>query len=99
MAAGEQEALAALPEPERREAVANLMNGLGYEARVLPDGTIVAVNCVFHRLAAKTRAVCRYDERLLSTLLGYEVRLGACMQDGANGCAFAAVAPAAPEFE
>ncbi len=99
VAEGEQEALAALPEPERREAVVNLMNGLGYDARVLPDGTIVAVNCVFHRLAAKTRAVCRYDERLLSSLLGYEVRLGACMQDGANGCAFAAVAPAAPELE
>lgn len=89
VAAGERDALAALPNPARREAVVALMNRLGYDARVEEDGTVVAVNCVFHRLAAKTRAVCRYDERLLSALLGYGVRLGGCMQDGANGCTFA----------
>ena len=91
VATAEQDALAALPEPARREAVVALMNRLGYDARVTPDGSIVAVNCVFHKLAAKTRAVCRYDERLLSALLGYGVRLGGCMQDGANGCTFATV--------
>lgn len=90
MAAGERDALATLPETARRQAVVALMNRLGYEAHVEEDGTIVAVNCVFHKHAAKTRAVCRYDERLLSGLLGYEVRLGRCMQDGANGCAFVA---------
>lgn len=91
VAAGERDALAALPELARREAVVVLMNRLGYDARVAPDGTIVAVNCVFHKLATKTRAVCRYDERLLSTLLGYGVRLAGCMQDGADGCTFATV--------
>lgn len=90
VAVGQRDVLATLPEAARREAVVALMNRLGYEAHVEEDGTIVAVNCVFHKLAAKTRAVCRYDERLLSNLLGYGVRLGGCMQDGANGCAFVA---------
>lgn len=81
--------LAALPEPARQEAVVTLMNQLGYDARLEPDGSIVAINCVFHKLAAKTRAVCRYDEKLLTALLGYGVKLTGCIQDGQNACSFA----------
>lgn len=94
LAAGRRHELASLPEPARQDAVVALMNRLGYEARLQPDGSIAAVNCVFHKLAAKTRAVCRYDEKLLTALLGYGVKLTSCIQDGQNACSFAATAEA-----
>lgn len=97
LAAGHRDELAGLPEDERRRAVVTLMNQLGYDARLEPDGTIVAFNCVFHKIAAKTRAVCRYDETLLTALLGFEVKLAGCIQDGDNTCAFARTDGDAPD--
>ncbi|HEY8487353.1 MAG TPA: HTH domain-containing protein [Limnochordales bacterium] len=76
--------------PSRRVAVVvGLMNELGYEARAADDlQSIEAVNCVYHHLAAQTRAVCRFDVRLLSRLLGCCVEQSACMADGAPHCLF-----------
>ncbi len=37
------------------------------------------------------RGVCRFDERLLSRLLGDEVRLRSCMAEGDGSCVFAAL--------
>lgn len=91
IAEGRREELAALPEEERKRAIIALMNELGYDARLQPDGTIAAFNCVFHKIAAKTRAVCRYDEKLLTALLGSDVKLVGCIQDGDNTCTFARI--------
>ncbi|HZW99883.1 MAG TPA: helix-turn-helix domain-containing protein [Trueperaceae bacterium] len=90
-------ALAWLPElglldaDVRRERVLELMNDLGYHAGPAPDaGTAIrAVNCVFHNVARRNRAVCRFDEKLLSRLLGDEVRLTSCMALGDGSCVFA----------
>lgn len=75
---------------ERRlAAVVEVMNELGYEATPLPDETgISAVNCIYHKLAQQTRAVCRYDVRLLSLMLGEGVDHTSCMADGRAQCVF-----------
>jgi predicted ArsR family transcriptional regulator len=73
---------------ERLEAVAELMNELGYEATP-GEGGISAVNCIYHKLARRNRAVCRYDVKLLSLLLGRSLEHTSCMADGANRCVFA----------
>lgn len=90
-----------LPAAERRGRVLELMNELGYHAGpVDPEegGGLRAVNCVFHNVARRNRAVCRFDEKLLSRLLGDEVRLTSCMALGDGSCVFAKVAaPAAGE--
>ena len=70
------------------------MNRIGYHAHGVPAGqhdagAIEAVNCVYHRVARETRIVCRFDERLLSRLLGDSVRLTACMAEGDGSCVFA----------
>ena len=85
---------------ERKERVVTLMNELGYHADPAEGGDGVrAVNCVFHNVARRNRAVCRFDERLLSRLLGDEVRLTSCMALGDGACVFASLrgAPAADE--
>ncbi len=83
-----------LPELERldpgsrTQRVVGLMNELGYHAAPAANGDVRAVNCVFHNVASRDRAVCRFDERLLSRLLGREVRLSACMALGDGACVF-----------
>lgn len=79
-----------LPAERRREEVVEIMNLLGYHARAAPEvGGVAAVNCVYHKVARETRVVCRFDEALLSRLLGVEVRLSACMAEGDGSCVFA----------
>lgn len=74
---------------ERLETVVEIMNELGYDASPLPDGEgIAAVNCIYHKLAQQTRAICRYDVKLLSLLLDQEVQHTRCMADGAGQCVF-----------
>jgi len=93
LAAGLLPTLEKLDAPARPAAVIEKMNELGYHARVAADGeSIEAINCIYHRVAQETRAVCRFDERLISLLLGTEVRLTSCMADGEGSCAFAALA-------
>lgn len=78
-----------LPAQERAQAVVDLMNELGYDATLDPDGTgISATNCIYHKLAKETRAVCRFDTRLLSNLLGEGVELTHCMAEGERTCRF-----------
>lgn len=80
------------PEP-RRAAVIDIMNQLGYKAALAQDGeSLEAINCVYHHVAQETRAVCRFDERLLSLLLGDAVHLTSCMAEGQGSCVFAALA-------
>src|SRR5690606_7354928 len=75
---------------ERRARVVEIMNDLGYHATRAEDGQgVKAVNCVFHNVARRNRAVCRFDERLLSRLLGEQVRLTSCMALGDGACVFA----------
>lgn len=81
-------------EPEaRRRRVVQIMNELGYHANVdaAAEG-VAAVNCVFRNVAAKTRAVCRFDEKLLSRLLGDGVLLSSCMAEGDGACVFSRLA-------
>jgi DeoR family suf operon transcriptional repressor len=74
---------------QRLAAVIEVMNELGYDASALPgDAGISAANCVYHKVAKQTRAVCRYDVRLLSLLLGEGVRHDCCMLDGDGRCTF-----------
>ena len=81
--------LEGLPAEKRVEAVVEIMNQLGYDASMDPDGRgISATNCIYHKLASKTRAVCRFDTRLLSNLLGEGVKLTHCMADGQRTCTF-----------
>lgn len=73
----------------RLQAVVEVMNELGYEAAALPNGAgISAVNCVYHKLAEQTRAVCRYDVRLLSLMSGKGIDHTSCMADGQTQCIF-----------
>src|SRR5690606_28482984 len=77
---------------ERRSEVVEIMNLLGYHARLAPEvGGVAAVSCVYHKVARETRVVCRFDEALLSRLLGEEVRLSACMAEGDGSCVFASL--------
>jgi len=92
-----------LPELERlapearRRRVLEVMNELGYHASPAEDGAgLKAVNCVFHNVARRNRAVCRFDERLLSRLLGAPVRLTSCMALGDGACVFAVPAGEVP---
>lgn len=86
-------ALEPLAPAERRAAVVEVMNRLGYHASSGADGgRVEAVNCVYHKVARQTRAVCRFDERLLSRLLGEQVQLTSCMAEGEGSCVFAALA-------
>lgn len=79
-----------LEPPQRAAEVVKIMNRLGYHAHVNPEaGGVEAVNCVYHKVARETRAVCRFDEALLSRLLGKEVRLASCMAEGDGSCLFA----------
>lgn len=83
-------ALERLEARERTTAVVEIMNQLGYKAAVAQDGeSLAAINCVYHHVAQETRAVCRFDERLLSLLLGKSVHLTSCMAEGQGSCVFA----------
>lgn len=74
---------------ERVAAVIELMNELGYDAAPLDEGSgVSASNCIYHEVARQTRAVCRFDVRLLSRLLGQAVDHSGCMLDGETSCAF-----------
>lgn len=81
--------LAQVPASARAGVVVEIMNELGYQASVLETGDgISAINCIYHQLAKETRAVCRYDVRLLANLLGTNVDHTHCMVEGDNACVF-----------
>jgi len=76
---------------ERMRAVADIMQELGYAARVSSvDGKpeIDARNCVYHDLAAEHPEVCRLDLALIAALLGREIEHAECMVRGGRACRF-----------
>ena len=78
-----------LNEAERLTAVVDIMNSLGYQASALQNKQgIAAVNCIYHKLAAQTRAICRYDVNLISQLTGKTIDHTCCMADGDSTCTF-----------
>ncbi len=77
----------------RIDQLAALMQELGYEARVEGDQDgepeIVACNCVFHKLAVDSAAVCDLDIALIATALkGVVVEHRECMVRGGACCRF-----------
>jgi predicted ArsR family transcriptional regulator len=83
---------------EKVQALAGLMDNLGYDARAVRDlegaPTIEADNCVFHELAAKNPEVCQFDLALLSGYTGSKVTLHECMARGGHVCRFQFKPPA-----
>lgn len=74
---------------EKIEEVARIMQELGYETRVDGQETIVASNCVFHKLAEECHEVCALDRALLSKLIaGKSLDHDLCMVKGDNCCRF-----------
>lgn len=80
--------VAGLEGAERLAAVVAILNDLGYDAVVNPDGSVSALNCVFHQLAKAGTDVCRFDHTLLRTLLGSDIAHDACIADGESCCRF-----------
>ncbi len=74
------------------EALAAIMDGLGYDARRAGDvagaPAIEADNCIFHELAMKNPQVCHFDLALLSGYTGGKVELDECMARGGHVCRF-----------
>jgi len=88
VAAGARPRLEGKSGAERRAEVVSILNELGYEAVVAPDGAIEAVNCVFSRVARESRTACRFDVVLLGSLLGEDVAQTSCLADGEGCCRF-----------
>jgi predicted ArsR family transcriptional regulator len=78
--------------PGKLESLAELMDRLGYDARVAKDseGTpaIEADHCIFHELAKAHPEVCQFDVALLSCYAGRRVVLHECMSRGGRVCRF-----------
>lgn len=72
--------------------VAEVMLQLGYAAHgeTAADGSdeIVAMNCVFHRLAQEQPAVCEFDLEFMRTATGRSVEHRQCMVRGDTCCRF-----------
>ena len=81
--------LAGLEGEERLQEVVRILDELGYDAHLDENGHVHAVNCVFHQLARRTTAVCRYDALVLRTLLGTGFDHLSCIRDGRAACVFA----------
>ena len=77
---------------DRVQALAALMNELGYDARTAGDlggaPTIEADNCVFHELATRNPEICHFDLALLSGFSGSKVQLHECRARGGHVCRF-----------
>jgi predicted ArsR family transcriptional regulator len=77
---------------EKVQALAGLMDNLGYDAHTARDlegaPTIEADNCVFHELATKNPEICHFDLALLSGYTGSKVTLHECMARGGHVCRF-----------
>jgi len=83
---------------EKVEALAVLMDQLGYDARKVKDvggaPTIEADNCVFHEIAMRDGAICQFDLALLAGFTGCKVDLHECMAKGGHVCRFRFLPPA-----
>jgi predicted ArsR family transcriptional regulator len=76
----------------RIAALAALMAGLGYDARMAAsdenEPVIEAQNCVFHKLAFNRPDVCRFDLAMMAASTDTIVEHRKCMARGAECCAF-----------
>ncbi len=74
------------------DGLAELMDELGYDARVASDADgapcIEASHCIFHELAMQRPEVCHFDLALLSGYAGRRVELHECMSRGGQVCRF-----------
>lgn len=90
---GRRAARALSSSPISVPATAEAMTGLGYEATATRarDGLeeVVAMNCVFHRLAARFPAVCEFDLAFMESATGQKVEHRECMVRGGSRCRFA----------
>lgn len=73
---------------ERVDEVVVILNELGYDASLSESGGIAANNCIFHQVAVSDRAACRFDNRLLSSLLATRVDHARCIVGGGDCCLF-----------
>lgn len=78
---------------EKLEAIAKIMQEMGYEATTQSqdDGqlpVINACNCVYHDLAQQFPEVCQFDNALLAILSGRNVSLIECIAEGGCACRF-----------
>jgi len=80
--------LSGMTKHERVDEVVVILNELGYHASRSEAGGIAAGNCVFHQVAVNDRAACRFDKRLLSSLLATRVAHTRCIVDGGDCCHF-----------
>ena len=68
------------------------MKDLGYEAESRTGARqgeeIVALNCVFHRLAERYPAVCEFDLGFMEAATGRRVEHRECMVRGGHCCRF-----------
>ena len=74
---------------ERLREVVLILDELGYGAYLDENGNVHARNCVFHKLAQTSDAVCRYDALVLRNLLGRDFDHLSCIRDGRPACVFA----------
>ncbi len=88
MAAGCELQMAGLSGAERLAAVVAILNDLGYDAVMNEDGSVSALNCVFHQLAKSGTDVCRFDHTLMRALLGSDIAHDACIAAGESCCRF-----------
>lgn len=74
------------------ERLAELMDRVGYDARLTTDArgepSVEASHCIFHGLAKEHPEVCQFDLALLSGYTGRRVELHECMSRGGRVCRF-----------
>lgn len=77
---------------DRVNELAVALNGNGILAdAVIGDGEVIALhtyNCPFHELAQEHREICEMDRSMVEKVLGTDVNLSRCMQEGHSGCTF-----------
>lgn len=78
---------------EMLKKVTATLNELGYRARLkqsdVRKGAVVeASHCVYHSLAQRHPALCRFDIRFLENISGLDVKLETCIARGGSVCRF-----------
>jgi DeoR family suf operon transcriptional repressor len=84
--------LAGKTEDEQLALLIEVMNELGYDARLTTtlnaQPEVVATNCVYHALAREFPEVCHFDYELMERLTGKQVTHTECMVRGGRACRF-----------
>jgi predicted ArsR family transcriptional regulator len=78
---------------ERLAELTAAMNELGYRASLrqsdLRKGAVIeATNCVYHSVAKRHPALCRFDVKFMENATGLDVKLESCIARGASVCKF-----------